>query len=96
MKVKVTADHISMGTPVDSSSCAIALALNEQFGDAISDWTVESFTAEQYDHSLGYRRLAYQYKLPPEAVDFVERFDADPKSVDPFEFDLTEILPDLG
>lgn len=78
MKVKVLQHHIDQGISRDVGACAIALALQEQFPEAVVSVGVTfAYVGGRYWEFAGY-----------EARDFVADFD-DGLPVSPFEFEMT-------
>lgn len=86
MRITVTKEDIQRGRPRSSSSCPIALALRRQTGVLYSVSTACAFTT------------GHEFRLPAEAMRFVDRFDTLPRSFSvPFTFDLPlpEPEPDI-
>lgn len=81
MKVSVTQDHIAVGVPKKSSSCPIALALQETTGAtkvSVGTYTC-SWEETNGDH--------FRANLPMEAENFVRSFDLGNK-MKPFSFEV--------
>lgn len=79
MRVKVLQHHIDQGKRGKVSSCAIALALQEQFPEA-ADIRVGQFGMVVNDYSWSFSR---ESGIP----DFIRSFDAG-LPVQPFEFEI--------
>lgn len=84
MKIRVEERHIAAGARCSSTRCPIALALAEQLNLA---WTpcVTQSTAAAFEVGTDTQHLASL--LPPEATDFIRRFDRGER-VGPVEFEL--------
>jgi hypothetical protein len=78
VRVEVTAGHIARGRPKDAACCAAALALSDAMGEP---WEVYG---EDAGPATGVADWIY---LPPEAVRFVDDFDAG-RPVEPFAFEV--------
>lgn len=79
MIINVTQDHIDRGKMGRACRCPIALAVLEQLNLSVGLVCVTSHTL--YIESKG-------HLMPPEASEFVTRFDAE-KPVSPFTFEVT-------
>jgi len=89
VKVKVTQEHISKGTPNNGSCCPIALALKDMgYQDVEVNIDDITFMDGPVYWSCGFT---------PSSVDgFITTFDAEgPTGVNPFEFWLERTTPDL-
>ena len=80
MKIKVTAEHINKGEPMNHSSCPIALAIND----------VGYFQTNVGPNLVIFRPFMdsiqrFKVSLPTRARKFIEKFDAK-KTVKPFNF----------
>lgn len=98
IKIAVKQKHIKNGVKGDEGFCAIALAVKEQFKNAV-DVEVDGMditffvppTEEERKEAEedGFELSAYDnpvhYNLPKRAQDFIEKFDNGEK-VKPFEF----------
>lgn len=91
LHVNVTKECIESGTPADSRSCPIALAVYEQY----PAFEKVSVTSCRIDFEL--ESQCYSYKLPDVAEVFIEGFDDpdDETPLVPFEFDATLDIEDI-
>ena len=85
MKIQVTAEDIANGEREKAKCCPIALA-------CLRAELVEPDVCGEYSDGIqvkddGEEEGYWRYKLPPEALTFVEQFDKG-ETVSPFEFDL--------
>ena len=86
--VTVTQEHIDRGTPKVCARCPIALALL----DAVPDTGAVSVMADTASFFTD-DGVWFQFDLPGEAIEFIERFDETGRdSVSPFTF-TAEVLP---
>lgn len=83
-RVTVTAAHIARGEPGVYGSCPIALALSEAINSPAWRARVSVFC----DTVAVFGDDVWPAALPPEALDFIGRFD-NGETVAPFSFDLT-------
>lgn len=79
MTIQVTAEDISLGIRGRTSRCPVALAFNRT-GCSTSFVIVTPKLAREYQSHRC-------WELPPEATDFIKRFDAG-LPVEPFEFEV--------
>lgn len=80
--VSVEQRHIDEGSPCASCFCPIAKAIQEKYGIHITEVCVWP--------KLVFVTLVGRYRLPPEAQEFVKRFDKQ-KPVEPFTFTAKRI-----
>jgi hypothetical protein len=82
LKIQVTADDIAKGHVNDGCYCPIARACHRVFPSlpelVVGRWDVFADAGDS-DARIG--------QLPPEAVEFIEKFDQY-RAVEPFEFEL--------
>lgn len=87
MKIQVTEEDIAKGERCSSAFCPIARAVKRVLGKdcAVGSATMTVFTPVKHEDFSA----ADFYELPPEARDFIRRFDSfDDEAVTPFEFEL--------
>lgn len=82
MTVNVTQKHIDEGWPRVCGKCPIALALKE------NAWTQPMVTHKQIWDCYNYGKTISN--LPPEACEFIEKFDKGEK-VEPFSFEISHV-----
>ena len=80
IRIEVTAEDIAKGRRQSACACPIALAM-ERVGACPVVGT------DAANISFGYRRFDH-VELPPEATEFITKFDDGDTSVRPFSFDL--------
>lgn len=82
MLIEVTKDDIDRGLPNDACLCPLALALKRTTGNT---WQVG------YSEAVCAIQPSVKFDLPPEAIEFVDRFDNGPIDADdtlrPFKFE---------
>lgn len=82
--IEVTEDDIRNGQQCSSNCCAIAIAAYRVFNLPIDVGTTQI---------LVFKKL---FILPDEAIEFIEKFDRDRTSVQPFSFKLNMEEPCVG
>jgi len=80
LKIEVTAEHIREGTPSDTSSCAVALAIKQALPKV---YEVEVDDMISFKDEEGYRNTA---ELSDEVKKFMDRFDNN-EPVEPISFE---------
>ena len=87
MEIKVTQKHINKGRRGDVNTCAIALALAEQFGADADDVSVDP-NEIKVSKKNGFSFSFEWTKIPARIQNFISKFDHDKASVKPFSFKL--------
>ncbi len=85
MEIKVTQKHINNGKQGNTKTCAIALALSEEFpGADVSVSPSEIKVAKENGFSFSFTWT----DIPKKIESFIYRFDKDRKKAKPFSFKL--------
>lgn len=101
IEVRVLQRHIDEAEQSSTSTCAIAVALSEQFGldmrqvrenkydeDEEADYVSVDGEEIKVRKTNGFSFLFEWSKIPKKAMDFISKFDDDKKKVKPFTFRL--------
>ena len=77
MRIEVKRTHIRRGQQEKPDACPIALAVKESLG-------VKHVDVQPYELTIG----KLKFSLPDEAHYFIEAFDENKSSVEPFAFEI--------